>query len=214
MSSKCMYKKRLLSPPFLRRNTQMAGHDKYTICDGYSEYFQIRITEEDQKKTTFVTPWGTFAYRVMTFGLVNAPSTFQTFMNEVFGPYLGKFIGVFIDDFCIYSSRVDHLVNTHLVLQRIDDTQGNLNPHKCHIAEDKVKLLGHIVSQDEIEMDPEKLTAIESMPVPKMGKQLKTFVQKVTYYERFLWELAQEIYPLAPTVQTKVRVSACDCVLQ
>ena len=63
-----------------------------------------------------------------------------------------------------------------MALQIIDDAQGNLNPHKCHIAEDKVKLLGHIVSQDGIEMDREKVIAIESMPVPKMRKQLKAFV--------------------------------------
>ena len=63
---------------------EVAGHERYTVCDGYSGYFQISIAEEDQKKTTFVTPWGCFAYRVMPFGLTNAPATFQRFMNHVF----------------------------------------------------------------------------------------------------------------------------------
>ncbi|MCO5610910.1 hypothetical protein L7F22_065154 [Adiantum nelumboides] len=88
---------------------EVAGYERYTVCDGYSWYFQIRIAEEDQKKTTFVTPWGCFAYRVMPFGLTNAPATFQRFVTHVFQPFFGKSIRVFIDDFCIYSSRDLHL---------------------------------------------------------------------------------------------------------
>ena len=67
---------------------EVAGHERYTVCDGYSGYFQISIAEEDQKKTMFVTPWGCFAYRVMPFGLTNAPATFQRFMNHVFSALL------------------------------------------------------------------------------------------------------------------------------
>ena len=78
---------------------KVAGHERYTVCDGYSRYFQISIAKGDQKKTTFITPWGCFAYRVMLFGLTNAPSTFQRFMNHVFQPYFGQSIKVYIDDF-------------------------------------------------------------------------------------------------------------------
>ena len=63
---------------------KVAGHERYTVCDDYSRYFHISIAEGDQKKTTFITPWGCFAYQVMPFGLTNAPSTFQRFMNHVF----------------------------------------------------------------------------------------------------------------------------------
>ena len=82
---------------------EVAGHERYTVCNGNSGYFQISIAKEDQKKTTFITPWGCFAYKVMPFGLTNAPATFQRFMNHVFQPYFGKSIRVYIDDFCIYS---------------------------------------------------------------------------------------------------------------
>ena len=63
---------------------EVAGHECYTVCDGYSGYFQIHIVEEDQKKTMFITPWGCFAYRVMPFGLTNAPATFTRFTTFVF----------------------------------------------------------------------------------------------------------------------------------
>ena len=69
---------------------EVAGHERYTACDGYLGYFQINIAQEDQKKTTFITPWGCFAYRVMPFGLTNAPATFQRFMNLVFQLFLGN----------------------------------------------------------------------------------------------------------------------------
>lgn len=79
---------------------KVAGHELYTVCDGYSGYFQIRIAEEDQKKTTFITPWGYFAYRVMPFGLTNAPATFQRFMNLVFNPIFALLSG------CIWMTSV------------------------------------------------------------------------------------------------------------
>ena len=83
---------------------EVAGHERYTVCDGYSGYFQISIAEEDQKKTTFVTPWGCFAYRVMPFGLTNAPATFQRFMNHVFQPTLVSPLGstsmIFVSTAC------------------------------------------------------------------------------------------------------------------
>ncbi|MCO5584432.1 hypothetical protein L7F22_038359 [Adiantum nelumboides] len=61
---------------------EVAGHERYTVCDGYSGYYEIHIAEEDQHKTTFITPWGCSAFRVMPFGLTNAPSTFTRFTRE------------------------------------------------------------------------------------------------------------------------------------
>ncbi|MCO5614968.1 hypothetical protein L7F22_069254 [Adiantum nelumboides] len=146
---------------------EVAGYERYTMCDGYSEYFQIRIAKEEQKKTTFVTPWGCFAYRVMPFGLTNAPTTFQRFVTHVFQPFFGKSIRVFIDYFCIYSSRVLQLENVNEGLARLQSLGGQLNVDKCHIAENQVTLLGHVVSSRGIEADPGKVQDLVSLPSPK-----------------------------------------------
>ncbi|MCO5556490.1 hypothetical protein L7F22_010039 [Adiantum nelumboides] len=157
---------------------EVAGYERYTMCDGYSGYFQIRIAEEDQKKTIFVTPWGCFSYRVMPFGLTNAPATFQRFVTHVFQPFFGKSIRVFIDDFYIYNSCVLHFEKVNEGLARLQSLGGQLNVDKCHIAESQFTLLGHVVSSRGIEADPGKVQALVSLPSPKSLKKLVSFIQK------------------------------------
>ena len=175
---------------------EVAGHECYTICDGYSGYFQIRIADEDQRKTTFITPWGCFAYRVMPFGLTNAPATFQRFVTHVFQPYFGKSIRVFIDDFCIYSSRILHLEKVEEGLSRLEQLGGQLNLDKCHIGENKITLLGHVVSKKGIEADPGRIQALIALPSPTTTKELVSFIQKVRYLSRFIHLLSQVVFPL------------------
>ncbi|MCO5560520.1 hypothetical protein L7F22_014135 [Adiantum nelumboides] len=167
---------------------EVAGKEKYTICDGYSGYFQIGIELEDQLKTTFITPWGCFAFRVMPFGLTNAPVTFQCFMNMVFQEFFGKSIRVFIDDFCIYSSKAIHPQKVEEGLKKLYDMGGQLNPDKCHIGEDEVILLGHKVSYKGIEVDPSKAKALIDLPSPKSLKE------RLTQQVEFVWSKELEEY--------------------
>ena len=92
----------------------------------------------------------------MPFGLMNAYATFQRWMNKVFAPYLGKFIRVFMDDIGYFSSREEHLSKLELCFKRLDEEGGQLNSKKCKIAQARVILLGHVISQNGIEADPEK----------------------------------------------------------
>ncbi|MCO5587232.1 hypothetical protein L7F22_041179 [Adiantum nelumboides] len=175
---------------------EVAGYERYTVCDGYSGYFQIRIAEEDQKKTTFVTPWGCFAYKVMPFGLTNALVTFQCFVTHVFQPFFGKSIRVFIDDFCIYSSHALNMKKVHEGLSRLESMGGQLNIDKCHIGEAQVTLLGHVVSARGIEVDPGKIQALTTLISPTSAKELVSFIQKVRYLSRFIHLLSQVVLPL------------------
>ena len=181
---------------------EIAGHEMYSVCDGYSGYFQIRIAEEDQKKTTFITPWGCFAYRCMPFGLTNAVFTFNRLAIHVFQPFFGKFVRVFMDDFAIYSSRKDHLEKVRLAFKRLEECKMQLNPEKCHIGEKEVVMLGHVVSQEGIKVDSSKIEAIQKMTTPTSIKDLEVFVQKVRYFERFIHMLAQILYPFRIILRT------------
>ncbi|MCO5584110.1 hypothetical protein L7F22_038033 [Adiantum nelumboides] len=183
---------------------EVAGHERYTICDGYSGYYQIRIAEEDQHKTTFITPWGCFAFRVMPFGLTNAPSTFTRFTSFIFQPFFVKSIRVFLDDFCTYNDRALHCQRVEEGLQRLYQYGGQLNPDKCHVAEKEVVLLGHVISQEGLKVDPSRAQAILDLPPPNSARQVITFVQKVRYMSRFIHLLSQIISPLQQLANQEV----------
>ncbi|MCO5579806.1 hypothetical protein L7F22_033668 [Adiantum nelumboides] len=183
---------------------EVVGHERYTVCDGYSGYYQIRIPKEDQHKTTFITPWGCFAFRVMPFGLTNAPSTFTRFTSFIFQPFFGKSIRVFLDDFCTYNDRALHCQRVEEGLQRLYQYGGQLNPDKCHVAEKEVVLLGHVISQEGIKVDPSRVQAILDLPPPNSARQVITFVQKVRYMSRFIHLLSQIISPLQQLANQEV----------
>ncbi len=132
----------------------------------------MKIAPEDQLKTTFTTPWGTFCYTIMSFGLCNAPGTFQRLMNKVFEPFLGLFLRVFIDDFRVYNDRASHLAKLELVFQCLDGVRVTLSPKKTTIGFSKGKMVGHIVSKNGVATNPEKLDRISKLPFPTMKKIL------------------------------------------
>ncbi|KAM1211494.1 hypothetical protein EV2_003330 [Malus domestica] len=126
--------------PFIDQMLErLAGHSFYCFLDGYSGYNQIVIAPEDQEKTTFTCPFGTFAYRRMPFGLCNAPATFQRCMVSIFSDFIEKIIEVFMDDFSVFGDSFDGcLENLTLILKRCMETNLVLNWEKCHFM---VKLM-------------------------------------------------------------------------
>jgi hypothetical protein len=164
--------------PFCEKNLEeIAGRKMYTFGDGtYRGYHQVKIVPEDQLKTTFTTPRGTFCYIVMPFGLCNASGTFQRLMNKVFDPFLGLFLRVSIDDFGVYNDRASHFAKLELVFQRLDSSGVTLSTEKTIIGFPEGKMVGHIVSKDGVATDPEKLDKISKLPFPTTKKALRGFL--------------------------------------
>ena len=107
---------------------RVAGHSYYCFLDGYSGYNQIEVDLQDQEKTTFTCPFGTFAYRRMPFGLCNAPATFQRCMLSIFDDMMEKILEVFMDDFSIFGNDFDNcLENLKKVLVRCEEKNLVLN---------------------------------------------------------------------------------------
>ena len=115
--------------PFIDQMLErIAGHAYYCFLDGYSGYNQIAIAPEDQEKTTFTCPYGTFAYRRMPFGLCNAPATFQRCMMAIFSDLVEEIMDVFMDDFSVYGGSFEGcLENLEQVLTRCEETNLVLN---------------------------------------------------------------------------------------
>jgi hypothetical protein len=127
---------------------RLAGHKYYCFLNGYSGYNQIAITPEDQEKTTFTCPYGTFAFRRMPFGLCNAPVTFQRCMMAIFSDMVEQIIEVFMDDFSIFGTSFDDcLAKLGLVLERCEKTNLILNWEKCHFMVKEGIVLGHWISK-------------------------------------------------------------------
>jgi hypothetical protein len=111
---------------------RLVNHSFFYL-DGYSGYHQIPIHPDDQSKTTFICPYGTFAYRQISFGLCNAPTSFQRCMMAIFSDLIKKVMEVFMDDFSIYDKTfVDCLENLDKVLKRCQMADLVLNWEKCH----------------------------------------------------------------------------------
>ncbi|GJU94811.1 reverse transcriptase domain-containing protein [Tanacetum coccineum] len=139
--------------PFIDQMLErLARNEYYCFFDGFSGYFQILIDPQDQEKTTFTCPYGTFAYRRMPFGLCNAPGTFQRCMMAIFHDMIEETMEVFMDDFSVFgdsfSSCLSHLDK---MLKRCEDTNLVLNWEKCHFMVKEGIVLGHKISKSRIE---------------------------------------------------------------
>ena len=94
-----------LVPPMEQLLQMVFGSEMFSLLDGFSGYNQVLVSEEDRLKTTFRTKWGTFAYRRMPFGLINAGATFQRAMDIAFRGLIGRSVVVYLDDIMIFSKK-------------------------------------------------------------------------------------------------------------
>ncbi|PKI72255.1 hypothetical protein CRG98_007329, partial [Punica granatum] len=159
--------------------------------DGFSGYNQIQMAEEDKIKTTFITMWGTFCYKVMPFGLKNAGATYQRAMVTLFHDMMHKEIEVYVDDMIAKSKEGEyHLVNLKRLFDRLRKYKLRLNPAKCTFGVKSGKFLGFVVSEKGIEVDPDKAKAIMELPPPSTVRE-KTKDPKLVPYHEYLEELTE-----------------------
>jgi hypothetical protein len=130
----------------------LANHSFFCYLDGYSGYHQIPVHLDDQSKTTFTCPYGTFACRRMSFGLCNAPTSFQRCMMVIFSDMIEKVMEVFMDDFSVYGKTFeDCLANLDKVLKWCQMADLVLNWEKCHFMVQEGIVLGHKILEKGIE---------------------------------------------------------------
>ncbi|XP_070048961.1 uncharacterized protein [Nicotiana tomentosiformis] len=173
---------------------RLAGQEYYCFLDGYSGYNQIAIAPEDQEKTTFTCPYGTYAFKRMPFGLCNAPATFQRCMMAIFTDMVERFVKVFMDNFSVFGCSFDNcLTNLDKVLARCEETNLVLNWEKCHFMVRKGIVLGHKVSKYGLQEDKAKVEEIEKLPPPTSVKGIRSFLGHAGFYRRFIKDFSHKV---------------------
>jgi hypothetical protein len=181
---------------------RLANHTYFCFLDGYSGFMQIPIHPDDQHKTMFTCPYGTFAYRRMPFGLCNAPVSFQRCMMAVFSEFIKEIVEVFIDDFSVYGKTfMDCLANLDKVLTRCAEVDLVLNWEKCHFMVKQGIVLGHVISERGIDVDKAKVETVEQLPPPTDVKSLRSFLGHAGFYKRFIKDFSKITKPLTHLLQ-------------
>lgn len=159
----------------------------YSKIDLRSGYHQIRMAAEDTHKTTFRTHDGHYEFFMMPFELINAPSTFQSLMNNVFRPYLRRCVLIFFDDIFVYSTDLQiHLTHLAIVFNTLRENSLFVNLKKCQFAVDRIEYLRYWVSAKGVEADPTKVEVKLRWLIPINVKELRGFLGLTGYYRKFV----------------------------
>ncbi|GJQ90325.1 reverse transcriptase domain-containing protein [Tanacetum coccineum] len=189
--------------PFMDQMLErLAGNKYFCFLDGFSGYFQIPIDPNDQEKTTFTCPFGTYAYRRMPFGLCNAPATFQRCMLAIFHDMIEESVEVFMDDFSVFGNSFDTCLNNlDKMLQRCKDAHLVLNWEKCHFMVKEGIVLGHKVSSAGLEVDKAKINVISKLPPPTNIKGVRSFLGHAGFYRRFIKDFSKIARPITKLLE-------------
>jgi hypothetical protein len=134
----------------------------------------------------------------MTFGLCNAPATFQAFMNDIFSNLVDDgHLVVYLDDILLFHDNLTKLHRlTHEVLRHLTKYDLYLKPEKCSFDQTAIKYLGVIISAGNVRMDPAKVQGITKWPRPTKVKEIQSFLGFCNFYRRFIHDYSKIAHPL------------------
>ncbi|KRY64642.1 Retrovirus-related Pol polyprotein from transposon [Trichinella pseudospiralis] len=175
----------------------LSGARWFSTLDFSSGYWQIPVEEADRPKTAFSTPFGLYQFRVMPFGLCNAPATFQRLMDVALRGLTWSSCLAYLDDIIVFGRTArEHTDRLERVLQRIAETGLKLKPQKCHLMRKTVRFLGHVLSENGISTDEEKTRAVKEWATPCCPSEVRQFLGLASYYRRFIKNFSMVSAPL------------------
>lgn len=182
------------------------GHSIYfTTLDLASGFHQIELDSKDIPKTAFNTPYGHYEFLRMPFGLKNAPATFQRAMDSVLYGLQGERCFVYLDDIVVFASSLqEHEQKLTEVFDRLRKHGLKVQPDKCEFLRKEVAYLGHIISNEGVKPNPEKVQAVRDFPIPKSCKDIKSFLGLAGYYRRFIANFSQITKPMTSLLKKDV----------
>ncbi|XP_071712963.1 uncharacterized protein [Rutidosis leptorrhynchoides] len=182
--------------PVIQKRMGMAPDRVKWLCD------EIPMAQEDADKTAFHTGKGIYSYIMMPFGLINVGATYQRLIDTAFDKQIGRNLEAFVDDLVIKSTTqeriIDDMRETFDTLRRINM---KLNPLRCSFGETEGKFLGYLVTEQGIQANPKKITAIENMTAPRTVKEVQSLTGKLVALTRFLSKAAERQLPFFKTLK-------------
>jgi transposase InsO family protein len=186
--------------PLIHETLERIGKARwFTKLDVVAAFHKIRIAEGNEWLTAFRTRFGLFEWLVTPFGLANAPSTFQRYINWTLRDYLDEFVSAYLDDILIFSggTLTEHREHVNKVLRRLEEAGLQLDIDKCEFEVKSTKYLGFIVEAGKgIRMDPEKVKAILAWEIPCSVKGVRSFLGFANFYRRFIHDFSEISAPL------------------
>ncbi|GBG80670.1 hypothetical protein CBR_g31130 [Chara braunii] len=177
---------------------RLGGANFFSKLDLKSGYHQISIRPQDCYKFAFKTRYGHFEWIVMSFGLTNAPTTFQAAMTNEFCAMLDRFVLVYLDDILVYSRTLeDHLEHLRRVLETLRRAKYKANRDKCEFVRQELEYLGHFVTPEGISPLSDKIQAIQEWPKPKTVTNVRSFLGLAGYYQHFIKGYSKIVAPLS-----------------
>ncbi|XP_063923109.1 uncharacterized protein K02A2.6-like [Zophobas morio] len=178
-------------PTFEEVTSDMSGSKIFSTLDANKGFWQITLTEQASKLTTFATPFGRFKFLRLPYGISNAPEIFHRTFTEIFQGIPN--IKIYIDDIILYAKdEREHDKILKLVLERAREFGVKFNKSKSKFNQKEIKYVGHILSRDGIRVDPSKIEAIKQIKPPKNCKELSRFLGMITYVAKFIPNLTQK----------------------
>ncbi|XP_021974450.1 protein NYNRIN-like [Helianthus annuus] len=172
------------------------------FLDTYKGYYQIKMSKDDEEKTTFHSDVGIFCYTKMPFGLRNAGATYQRLMDKAFEKQIGRNLEVYVDDLVIKSREEKQmLVDIEETFQTLREYNIKLNPKKCSFGVEEGKFFGVVVTRDGFKANPEKVAAITRMPSPRTLKEAQALNGRLVAINRFLARHTERYLPFIKTLK-------------
>jgi len=173
------------------------GKKWYCTLDLASGYWQIKMNEADKEKTAFASHVGLYEFNFMPFGLTNAPATFQALMENVLDGLLKKACLLYLDDIIVFGDTFEEVYdNLTQVLLRLRKYNLKLKAKKCSLFKRSVKFLGHVVSEDGIACNPDKVKAVAEITAPKDRTGVRAILGLGNYYRRFIKNYCLITHPM------------------
>ena len=185
---------------------RLAGAKIYTQLDCQSGYWQMRVKESDISKTAFRSRVGHYEWMVMPQGVTNGPATFSALMQNIFSDIIDKYFISYLDDMLIYSKNQDqHIEHCKSVFNILRKHKIYCQLAKCKFFTNEVNFLGHVINQNGVQMQLDKIKSILNWSIPKTVKQLRGFLGLTGYYRKFIKGYSIITAPLTNALRGKIQ---------